>query len=394
MTHHARQQRHASGTRTERRRRAARKALSVCLVGLTLVLSACGSMSRPVRTDAQLAAYAEADKEAERVAFREAIQSLLARTDRRMAAAELPTGPTTIDLLAISGGGDFGAFGAGLLVGWGEVKDAEWARPDFDTITGVSTSALLAPFAYVGTQEALLKVEDFYRNPRKDWVKSRGLLFFLPNNSSFMQIDGLARDIRSAVDRDFVAQIADRSREGKVLAVSATDLDLGRQRFWNVGFEAETATASGDPDRVQRILIASAAIPAVFPPVDIDGSLYADGGVTANVFLRLDPHSPDGFLQQWWKRHPGVPVPRVRYWVIVNNTLNQTPKTVQPRWPGIVGPKAAEGRIERTEAVVFSGDETADVGIDLATPVVEAIGAESKSRFTGHIPSVIVETRE
>ena len=57
------------------------------------------------------------------------------------------------------------------------------------------------------------------------------------------------------------------------------------------------------------------------------------------------------------------------------------------------GQKVAEGRIEHTQAGLFSADETADVGIDLGTPVVEAIGAEAKSRFTGHIPKVTVEVK-
>jgi arylsulfatase len=55
------------------------------------------------------------------------------------------------------------------------------------------------------------------------------------------------------------------------------------------------------------------------------------------------------------------------------------------------GAKFAEGRIERTQSVMFSADETADCGIDLGTPVVEAMGAEAKSRFTGRIPKVTVD---
>jgi arylsulfatase len=57
------------------------------------------------------------------------------------------------------------------------------------------------------------------------------------------------------------------------------------------------------------------------------------------------------------------------------------------------GEEVARGRIERTQPIVFSADETADVGIDLATPVVEAIGSERESRFTGHVPKVTVEVR-
>jgi arylsulfatase len=58
------------------------------------------------------------------------------------------------------------------------------------------------------------------------------------------------------------------------------------------------------------------------------------------------------------------------------------------------GEKVAEGRIERTQPVAFSGDETADVGIDRGTPVVEAIGCEARSRFTGRIPKVTIEIRD
>ena len=58
------------------------------------------------------------------------------------------------------------------------------------------------------------------------------------------------------------------------------------------------------------------------------------------------------------------------------------------------GQKVAEGRIEKTQSSIFSADETADVGIDLGTPVVEAVGAEEKSRFTGKIPKVVVEIRD
>lgn len=55
--------------------------------------------------------------------------------------------------------------------------------------------------------------------------------------------------------------------------------------------------------------------------------------------------------------------------------------------------KVGEGRIEHTQPMVFSADETADVGVDLATPVVETIGAEKASRFTGRIPKVTVEVK-
>lgn len=269
----------------------------------------------------------------------DAITKVIARIERRAAAS--PNEVPIMNVLAMSGGGDYGAFGAGFLVGWGSINEPRWRRPDFDVVTGVSTGALLAPFAYIGTDEACLAVESLYRNPKEDWVQGSGLLFFLPSNPSFMKIPGLKRDLRAAVDAEMIAQMAEQSRAGKLLAISATDLDLGRQKFWEVGAESEAAVESGTYDRVHQILLASAAIPAVFPPIQVGDSLYADGGVTANVFFRLDIHNPSGFFQRWRAAYPGKPLPTVRYWVIINNQASHIPKIVQARWPEVIGPSLA-----------------------------------------------------
>ncbi len=304
---------------------------------------ACTSQSREPFTDADLVARREADEAVAREDFADAVRRL---TDRVYAKCEAhhesPLGPApTLDILAMSGGGDYGAFGAGVLVGWGQIADPAARRPDFDGVTGVSTGALLAPFAFLDTDEECLKVETFYRNPRTDWVQSRGLLFFLPNFPSFMEIPGLERDLNTAFDAAMIDRIAARARDGRLLAISATNLDFGEQRVWELGKLAERATTDESRDRIRRMLRASAAIPAVFPPVTIDGELYADGGVTANVLLRLDPESPIGFIHLWRTRYPDRPLPTVRYWIIVNNQANQLPKTVQPRWPAIVAPSLA-----------------------------------------------------
>ncbi|MBL9118885.1 MAG: patatin-like phospholipase family protein [Phycisphaerae bacterium] len=291
---------------------------------------------RVQRSDAELQVRAAADAERSEAVFRAAIARLVERMARECDSGADGFIPT-VDFLALSGGGDYGAFGAGLLIGWSEAPSG-WARPDFDAVTGVSTGALLAPFAYIGTDASCNHVERFYRSPKDDWIQDRGLLFFLPSNPSFMTIPGLERDIRSTVDRAFVERLAEESAKGKILAISATDLDLGRQRFWDVGREAEAAVSNGDVARVQDILLASAAIPAVFPAIELDDALYADGGVTANVFLRLDVRSPDALLPQWKAAHPGKPLPKIRYWVVINNQIHQPPKTVQSTWPSVVAP--------------------------------------------------------
>ncbi|MFG0275318.1 MAG: patatin-like phospholipase family protein [Phycisphaerales bacterium] len=314
------------------------KAGAVALAISAVALAGCaGGAKRPVMTEAELQQESVADLREMAGATQVGTGKLFGRVTDRIEAS--PDGQTTIHILAMSGGGDYGAFGAGFLVGWGNAQDPSAQRPDFDFVSGVSTGALLAPFAYLGTDEACLQVEEFYRNPKKDWMKQNGMIPVLPGNASLMKIPGLERDIQAVFDDAFIAKMAARSREGKVLAISATDLDLGRQKFWDAGEEAERIDAGeADADRMHRILLASAAIPSIFPPIEIDGSLYADGGVTANVLLRLDPNSPNGFINRWAAAYPDRPLPRVRYWVIINNQLTHAPKTVQPRWMSILGP--------------------------------------------------------
>lgn len=294
----------------------------------------CASQMRTVQTEqALLARRAEIEKSQGEV-FHEAVERLV---DRAAAESAGKTEPVTVNFLAMSGGGDKGAFGAGFMVGWGQSTDDLYLRPDFDVVTGVSTGALVASFAYLGTDPSFKLVENFYRNPKKDWVMRR-LFFFLPNHPSFMTLPGLERDINTAIDDTMIRAMADESAKGKAFFVAATDLDYGTQHFWDLGVEAAQSLKTGDSERVRKILLASSAFPVAFPPVVIDGTAYADGGVTANVFLRLDPESPDGFMHVWQRKYPDLPLPKVRYWVIVNTQLQQTPKTVQPKWMEVMSP--------------------------------------------------------
>lgn len=313
---------------------------AVGIACMATVIGCASSPPRAVLTDEQLAERAAAERAVLTERFQAANRSLVERLWKEHLAAPPGTTPV-VHFLAMSGGGDHGAFGAGFLVGWGEVADPEWRRPDFDTVTGVSTGALLAPFAYVGTDEACATVESFYRNPQKDWVQQRGPLFFLPTHPSFMVIPKLEAAIETAVTGELVEQMAEASRAGKQLIISATDLDFGRQHFWSLGLEAEAAARTGDSERLRRILLASAAIPVAFPPVEIDGALYADGGITANVFARLEPRTVGSFAELWKRLHPDTPLPKVRYWVILNNSLAQAPSTVQARWTKVLGPSLA-----------------------------------------------------
>lgn len=244
---------------------------------------------------------------------------------------------SSFDVLIISGGGDYGAFGAGFLAGWGDVVDPADVRPEFDVVTGVSTGALIAPFAFIGDDASYQQVTELYSEPPADWIRLRGLLFFLPGNASLMDNSGLKRDIQKNISKDVIERIAVGSREDRILGIGTTNLDLGIMRPWRLTLECERAAASGNYDRVHDILLASSAIPAAFPPVVIDDTLYVDGGTTSNILINADMRSPKSLVRLWRTAHADMPLPKVRYWVIINNQLGAAPQVVQPSWVSVTG---------------------------------------------------------
>jgi len=310
--------------------------LAASLVFASVLLAAGCSSKLRVLDDATLKQMAAEDD----VKFREEFQAGIGRLMERITTRMDSDKNTTVDVLAISGGGDYGAFGTGFLVGWGSAP-ADFKRPDFDCVTGVSTGALISPFAYVGTDEAYRTVENFYRNPKSDWVSMHEPFFFMPWNPSFATIPGLRRDLTGVIDQKFAVQMAEQSKNGKLLLVAASNLDLSRQRYWHMGPYAVEGAKTGDLEPIHKRLLASSAIPVVFPPVEIDGFLYADGGVTANVLVRLQPHAPNGFIQTWRAKYPGKALPRLRYWVIINNQMQPPGSTVQEKWTEVMSPALA-----------------------------------------------------
>lgn len=264
------------------------------------------------------------------------IETVLRRLEREYAEHKATGADFVYDILVISGGGAKGAFGAGFLEGWGTVPEGEFARPEFDMVTGVSTGALISPFAFIGTDESYTSIVDFYANPQANWVKKRGALYFKPGHVSLFNDCHLQEMIRAAIDEPLIKEIAAASAEDKLLLIGTTNLDAGRGRIFNLGHEAETALESGVYDRIGTILIASAAIPAVFPPVEIDGLYYADGGATSNLFITSFP-ADDGPMARFKKRHPDAPSPKVRVWVQVNGKIQPEPAVTQPTWVSVAG---------------------------------------------------------
>ena len=191
------------------------------------------------------------------------------------------------NFLAISGGGDHGAFSAGLLIGW----TAAGTRPEFKIVTGVSTGSLVAPLAFLGpSYDATLK-EVYTTISKKDIFLDRGLTAAIFDDA-LSDTSPLFAIISKHINEDMLAAIAREYQKGRLLLIGTTNLDAQRPVIWNMGAIA----ASGSPRSLElfrRILLASAAIPAAFPPVMIDvevegrsyQEMHVDGGAIAQMFL-------------------------------------------------------------------------------------------------------------
>ena len=189
--------------------------------------------------------------------------------------------------LSLSGGGADGAYGAGILVGW----TAHGTRPEFTLVTGTSTGALIAPFAFLGPKYDALLRKLYTEVSTADLLERRGLLDILRNDSAASS-DPLRRLLERYIDDAIVAELAEQHRRGRSLHIGTTNLDAARPVTWNV----TRIAASGSPRArklILDVLLASASIPGIFPPVMIeveaDGrrfeEMHVDGGVTSQVFV-------------------------------------------------------------------------------------------------------------
>lgn len=257
------------------------------------------------------------------------------RRMKRKAEEAAPGHRATFDILILSGGGDYGAFGAGFLRGWGEVHDAELARPTFDKVNGVSTGALIAPFAFVGSGFSYDRIAKIYSEPKKDWFLPNNLLGFLFGGESYMEAKGLRRDLETQVDAATLDLIARGEREDRSLWIGTTDLDLGVMYPWDLTEEARRIAEGAPTKRFFDVLMASSAIPVVFPPVIIDGTLYVDGGTTSNILFDADFQRADGPFTLFRERYPSLTPPTFRFWVIINNKVESQERVVRPSWMSI-----------------------------------------------------------
>ena len=294
-----------------------------------------GSGIAPPRTPVPIAELAERQQDT----IREQAAGKTTHTRNfvtRMHARQQQDPDATMDFLILSGGGANGAFGAGFLIGWATVPAGPAALPTFDGVTGVSTGSFIAPFAYLGTDRARREVDDFFRNPRPDWVTSREPISFYPENMSLMEVSGIRRDLEAIVDLDFAKRIDAATTEGRLLLIQASNIDEQIPGVFDFADAARKSIEAGDTERLHEIILASCAIPAVFPPREIDGNLYVDGGAIGNFYAGgRASAAKDTFGGQWKRTYPDAPIPKTRYWVILNGNLRIPPAISQPTWPAV-----------------------------------------------------------
>ncbi len=191
------------------------------------------------------------------------------------------------NVLALSGGGAYGAYAAGFLNGWSQ----SGKRPEFDVVTGISTGSLIAPLAFLGPEYdgqlgrlyTHVQAEDVFRI--RAWVT-------IPFTESVASSAPLKQLIESQITQDLLNRIAAEHRKGRRLYVGTTNLDTRRLVVWDMGAIACKPCPEGC-HLFRDILLASCSVPGIFPPVefklDVDGEevteLHVDGGVTAQLFM-------------------------------------------------------------------------------------------------------------
>ena len=240
-------------------------------------------------------------------------------------------GDQPLHALVLSGGGSNGAFGAGYLNGWTQTGN----RPTFKLVTGISTGALIAPYAFLGPDYDA-KLEEVFTTVTNEDIYEFRSPFTALKKDSLTRTDPLALKLEEVIDDSMLQAIAAEHRRGRRLYVGTTNLDAQRLVVWNMGAIA----ASGRPgsiDLFRKVLLASASIPVAFPPVyievEVDGrrfdEMHVDGGVTAEFFLwgaMVDITEAARELQVDPSQRPPASI-----YIIRNSQIDAEPAQVEPR---------------------------------------------------------------
>jgi predicted acylesterase/phospholipase RssA len=213
--------------------------------------------------------------------FRELIKYYEAKS------GQWPNGRDGLNILALSGGGQDGAFGAGVLQGWSQ----SGKRPEFDMVTGISTGALIAPFAFLGP-EYDDRLKELYTETSTQDIANFDVAGAVFGSGYLASTKPMENAIREHLTPDLLREIAKESRKGRTLLIGTTNIDAERPVLWDIG-----AIAEQDPPEayqlIRNVVLASASIPIAFEPVripvrlgDVERTeLHVDGGLTREIFV-------------------------------------------------------------------------------------------------------------
>jgi hypothetical protein len=299
-----------------------RRALSVILAMAVAVCACPAGQARTPYTEAELETAVPMGLPAVRTWADSPLSVLEAQV------SQLPAfnGTHDFSILALSGGGEHGAFGAGLLTGWSETG----RRPSFSIVTGISTGALMSPFAFLGSAYDQ-RLKALYTEMSFHTVLAGNPILGLFGEGLY-NTRPLQRIVAHQVDQTMLADVAAAHRQGRRLFVVTTNLDAQRPVLWNMGAIAN----SGRPEALElfrKVLVASASVPGLFDPVFIDAEaanghrfneMHVDGGTTLEVLaipLRLAEagrlaaaHRPQGEL-----------------YILINNNLDPAFAMTKPK---------------------------------------------------------------
>jgi hypothetical protein len=186
----------------------------------------------------------------------------------------------TFKILELSGGGQYGAFGAGFLNGWTQ----SGTRPEFDLVTGISTGALLATHAFLGTPADDAVLKQIYTGIDRSYIYRGNLIGGLLGGPALNRTNPMWALIKKTITPEVVERVAAEWDKNRRLIVAATNLDY--KRIWV--FSLSKIAKQGGPealDLFRKVLYAAASPPVVFPPVEIDGHLFGDAAVRENLLL-------------------------------------------------------------------------------------------------------------
>jgi len=285
-----------------------------------LALAGCASLPRVPFTKEQQAAATIPGIPDARVWSDDRADVLRARSEAITSAARRGG---QFNVLAISGGGSNGAFGAGLLAGWAE----RGTRPEFTVVTGASAGALIAPFAFLGPEYDPMLRNLFSEGIGEELLQIDG--FSALFGAGVFKTEPLKRLIARYVDDAMLARIAAENQKGRKLLVVTTNIDAQRTAVWDMGAIA----ASGAPGALslfRDVLTASASVPGVYSPVliNVEGEgqrfaeMHVDGGVRANLLVVPESMLLTSAPPQTAGLHP-------RVYIVLNDKVEQDFEVVE-----------------------------------------------------------------